>query len=97
MQQGIGIDIGYGRSKINTGAKAESYPSIVGNHEAGISIGFERRPLETVEIDGKNYLVGDSAIQHSSRHYQGRDRDWITTEPIQGPRETWSVQMRNTG
>jgi plasmid segregation protein ParM len=80
--QAIGIDIGYGYTKINTGARVESYPSIVGNCEENrISIGFERHLPEMIEIDGEKFLVGESAKRYSSRNYQVRDRNWINTKP----------------
>lgn len=77
--QAIGIDIGYGRTKVNTGSEAFSFPSIVGNYQESVSIGFDRGNLEVVEIEGETFLVGESAKRHSSRHFTSRSRDWIST------------------
>ena len=61
--QAIGIDIGYGYTKINTGARVESYPSIVGNFEENrISIGFERHLPEMIEIDGEKFEVSKDLV-----------------------------------
>lgn len=79
MQTAIGIDIGYGNTKVNTGGTVFSFPSIVGNFQESVSIGFDRGTLECVEIDGEKFLIGESARRHSSRHYTSRSRDWIGT------------------
>jgi plasmid segregation protein ParM len=77
--QAIGIDIGYGNVKVNTGERSFSFPSIVGNYQESVSIGFDRNVLECVEIDGEKFLIGESAKRHSSRHFTSRSRDWIET------------------
>ena len=77
--QAIGIDIGYGNVKVNTGGSAFNFPSIVGNFQENISIGFDHGKLECVEVDGEKFLVGESAMRHSTRHFTSRSRDWIET------------------
>lgn len=77
--QAIGIDIGYGNTKVNTGTEVYSFPSIVGNYQESVSIGFDRGTLEVVDMDGETFLIGESAKRHSSRHFTSRTRDWIGT------------------
>lgn len=73
-----GIDIGYGNTKIVLNTTLDSFPSLVGNFEEGITIPeFRGRPFESVEIEGERFLIGESARKHSTRIYSSRDRGWI--------------------
>lgn len=80
--QAIGIDIGYGNVKVNNGGEYFCFPSIVGNYQENISIGFDYGTLESVEVAGEKFLVGESAHRYSSRHYNSRSRDWIESVPF---------------
>lgn len=77
--QAIGIDIGYGNVKVSRGDSSFCFPSIVGNYRENISIGFEYSALECVEVDNETFLVGESALRHSTRHFTTLSRDWIET------------------
>lgn len=82
MQTAVGIDIGYGNCKVVSNSGWYSFPSIVGNFEDCIAIPeFGNRPLESVEIEGEKFLIGESARKHSTRFFSSRDRGWINSRP----------------
>ncbi len=81
MKYAIGIDIGYGNTKLVTAANWSSFSSLVGNFEEGINIpDFGGRPLEVVDLGGEKYLIGETARKHSTRIYSSRDRGWIASK-----------------
>jgi len=68
--QRIGIDVGFGYTKVsyNSGGKikALSFPSVLGRaeHRANVSAGLggKHRRVQSIEIDGQRFFVGDDAI-----------------------------------
>ena len=82
----IGIDVGYGYTKVVTnsddGITQIISPSVVGNFE-GRTVeddGLRLSALDVVEIQGQKLLVGRSALKHSSRIFNFREKNW--TESI---------------
>ena len=79
----IGVDVGYGYTKIVTdsaeGLSKISFPSVVGNYEDRIVVIEGLRPsnLELVEIDKETLLVGQSALKHSTRTFNAREKNLI--------------------
>jgi plasmid segregation protein ParM len=76
----VGIDIGYGYTKVVAGNNASIFPSVVGNFEEGIQAeGLQSQKLETIKIDNVQLLIGESALKHSDRFFSIRDKNWITS------------------
>jgi PRTRC genetic system protein D len=79
----IGIDVGYGYTKVVSdtveGLGKTQLPSVVGNFEDRIATieGLKPSSLDLVEIDGQKLLVGNSALKHSARIFNAREKDWI--------------------
>ena len=79
----IGIDVGYGYTKIVTDngngmVTPLSFRSIVGTYEDGIQVeGLKSVAKEIVTVSNQRFLVGDGALKHSSRILNGREKDWI--------------------
>lgn len=79
----IGVDIGYGNTKVAATegfgeiTKSE-FKSIVAQGESGppVDCGFANS-IETIEFDGGTYLVGASAGKHSSTQINAKDKGWI--------------------
>lgn len=79
MNKSIGIDIGYGYTKIYTSEGAKVFPSVVGNHEDTIVQleGFNPSIVDMIDVEGQKYLVGESALKHSDRFFNVREKNWI--------------------
>jgi plasmid segregation protein ParM len=88
MSTDIGIDVGYGNTKVvasnGTGKiDGKQFRSIVGlkaEVNSSLQVGFNSEVI-SVEVDGVTYMLGATAEQHSSRLLNSRDRAWITTAP----------------
>jgi len=81
----IGVDIGYGNVKVVSAngsgvLDGKVFKSVVGvDCETGaIAEGFHSE-VAKVDVDGTKYLIGDSALKHSPRLLNVRDRGWIKT------------------
>ncbi len=83
MTKGIGIDIGYGYTKIvsddgNRMMIPISFQSVVGTYEEGIQVeGLKNSANEIVSVAGQRFLIGFSALKHSNRIMNSRERGWI--------------------
>lgn len=80
----LGVDIGFGFSKTITRFGADAFPSVVGDWApAAIEIGggFDRRDLEALGYQGRQYLVGERALKVTSRLFVGLSREWFETAP----------------
>lgn len=84
MSKIIGIDIGYGWTKVvwgnGQGLKSEKFPSAVGIFEEGLNLkieGLKTSEREIVQVDGNSFLIGVSALKHSARLLNSREKDWI--------------------
>lgn len=77
----IGMDLGFGFCKVVSGEEAYVFPSVVGSGGDDILkvSGIKSPDLEkeTVSVDGRRLLVGESAIKHALRTYSVRDKSWI--------------------
>lgn len=86
----IGIDVGYGFTKVITdseeGDRRSIFPSVVGNceDEQLDFDGLKSSSMDAVEIDGQKLLVGRSALKHSMRLYNAREKDWIGSPAYKG-------------
>ena len=76
----VGLDIGYGYTKIVTSAGRWIFPTIVGRAE---EIAFQSETLggvsevQVVEYDGRRYFVGEAAERFSLITLDRRDREWV--------------------
>ncbi|MEW6542498.1 MAG: ParM/StbA family protein [Nitrospirota bacterium] len=78
----IGLDVGYGWTKIVDEKGVRSYPSVVGSYEAGMAIeGFTDRLDDVETVEGQLFFVGDRAVRSSSMEFQARSRSWIESLP----------------
>ena len=79
----IGIDVGYGHTKVVTDTTGGMivpvlFPSAVGTFECGTVIdGLKAPEKDVVSFDGQRFLVGASAIKHSGRLLESREKNWI--------------------
>ena len=77
----VGIDLGFGFCKVYSDNGRHIFPSIAGPcNEEVLRVSGVRNPAyehETVFLDNKKFLVGNSAARYSERVYQARDKDWI--------------------
>lgn len=83
----IGVDIGYGNTKVvfaNGNGKMDGkiFKSVVGTYAQTDTnaTGFSNDRTE-VAVDGTKYLLGNSALVHSARLLNVRDKGWLTTPP----------------
>jgi plasmid segregation protein ParM len=81
-----GIDVGYGYTKIVADSGGQQpdqliMPSVAGS---GIDVspdidGLLQINRQAVEIDGNTVLVGDSALKHSARIFNAREKNWLSS------------------
>ncbi len=82
MMKVIGIDVGYGYTKVVTDVNGMILPllspSIVGVYEDGIVVdGLKTSERDGVTVNGQRFLIGESARRHASRLLDGRHEGWI--------------------
>jgi len=79
----IGLDVGFGFTKVFTGDRLIKFPSVVGSFDepafldAGIKL--PKNGNGRISVNGSPFLVGDDAIRDSMRIFTWRERDWIDT------------------
>jgi len=80
----VGLDVGFGYTKIVTTAGVDISPSVVGEWtpgafrlEADLRDGREARALEAVALDGRPYVVGERALRVAHRRFVGLSREWM--------------------
>lgn len=79
MHKVIGLDIGYGHTKVVSAQGAHSFPSVVGSFVNGLGIEIGSKKRDIVNIEEGQYLIGEDAVRHSGRKYQSRERNWLET------------------
>jgi len=85
MIKAIGVDIGYGYTKIvadngNGMIKPIVFRSMVGTYEEGIQVeGLKDSRKEVVSVANQRFLIGGSAVKHSNRILNSRDKGWISS------------------
>src|SRR5712691_3548916 len=79
----LGVDIGFGFSKTVTRFGADTFPSVVGDWTpAEVQIGgFDRAMFEALGYQGRQYLVGDRALNLTRRLFVDLSRQWFETVP----------------
>jgi len=72
----IGLDIGYGYTKLVTRNRRIVFPSVLGQYEALGHQGILRRAPDPLVVDGNKWYVGKPALLHSrdARRILARDR-----------------------
>jgi plasmid segregation protein ParM len=85
MTKSIGVDVGYGYTKIVTEddsglRKPILFRSIIGTYEEGIQVeGMKSLGKEIVSVANQRFLVGSSAVKHSTRILNSREKGWISS------------------
>lgn len=79
----VGLDVGYGFTKVSTSEKTIRFPSIVGRAERlayqAENFGLDR-PENAVTLNKRSYFVGELAEKQSAIKYKFRDREWISSD-----------------
>ena len=76
----IGLDIGFGTTKVAYDGGISVFPSVVGTDTTRQQVdGLLDAQMDVVTLDGRSYCVGAGAVKHSSRWINSRDRGWIHT------------------
>jgi len=74
----IGVDVGYGHTKVVSAAGQHVFPSLVGKFEERYNTPGLKTALDIVTVLGEGkYLVGESAGVHAQRFLTSRSIDWI--------------------
>lgn len=75
----LGMDVGYGWTKVVDEKGVRTIPSVVGSWEPTVQVpGFGAdRQNGVVTIGRQRYLVGERALRHSAFLYQTQARGWI--------------------
>ena len=86
----VGLDVGYGNTKIvfgsDGGVSQVVFPSVVAKcvHSSGIAVpGTAGGRKEIVELGSMSYYVGKTAMKHCRNTLTSRHEDWITTSAYQ--------------
>lgn len=79
----VGLDIGFGYTKIATEDGCTRFPSVVGSDDGRIMQNLKRGGEGTGEgavcIEGERFIVGENAIKHSEHLFSAREKDWISS------------------
>jgi plasmid segregation protein ParM len=76
--QTIGIDVGYGHTKVVAEGVPGIFPSLVGPARTiDLSFGGKETPGDEVEWEGEKLFVGNKAFHHSDMIYFLRSREWV--------------------
>lgn len=80
----IGLDIGFGYTKVATKDGCFRFPSVVGSDDGRRFRNLERRGEGTVEdgmvcVEGERFLVGTRAMKESESIFTTREKGWIDT------------------
>jgi len=83
MRRIIGIDLGFGFCKVFSDNGIHIFPSVIGPcDDAAMKVSGLKNPAfehETVFLDNRRYLIGESAIKYAGRVYLAREKDWMET------------------
>lgn len=79
----IGLDVGFGFTKVCIEDKQLKFPSVVGSYEEpgfhDIEDNVSENGKENVTVGGQHLLVGEKAIRRSTRIFTTREKNWINT------------------
>jgi len=79
----VGLDIGFGYTKVATEEGCFRFPSVVGSDEGRRFQKLEGRGAgridETVCVEGERFLVGRRAMKESEYIFSAREKGWIGT------------------
>ncbi|MBI4828661.1 MAG: ParM/StbA family protein [Nitrospinae bacterium] len=76
----VGVDVGYGHTKIVRACGREIIRSIAGPMDGRMTATGLKSTVDVVELAGEKWLVGDCALIHSPRPGVIRDRDWLDSQ-----------------
>lgn len=83
MRRIIGVDLGFGFCKVFSENDIHIFPSVIGPcDDAAMKVSGLKNPAfehETVFLDNRRYLIGESAIKYADRVYLAREKDWMET------------------
>ncbi|MCR4314658.1 MAG: ParM/StbA family protein [Candidatus Uhrbacteria bacterium] len=83
MRRIIGVDLGFGFCKVLSDNGIHIFPSVIGPcDDAALKVSGLKNPAfehETVFLDNRRYLIGESAIKYADRIYLAREKDWMET------------------
>lgn len=83
MRRIIGVDLGFGFCKVFSDNGIHIFPSVIGPcDDAAMKVSGLKNPAfehETVFLDNRRYLIGESAIKYADRVYLAREKDWMET------------------
>ncbi len=76
-----GIDLGYSATKVVSGSRRASFPSVVGTPDrARFSLGEQNGNLVLILPEGDACLVGQGAVEQSRFVGRREDRNWIESD-----------------
>jgi len=79
----LGLDVGFGFTKVVTGDGKGKFPSVTGSYEENMLQDSGIKPIETeqesVFVGSDRFMVGSLAVQRSERIYTTREKNWIET------------------
>lgn len=75
----IGLDVGYGYTKVRSRQAGEIFASVVGTPEVG-RFGLDNPQSKILTVNGNRYSVGDLAVEQSRFLTRREDRSWIETD-----------------
>lgn len=75
-----GVDLGYYQVKTYDGNKKNSFVSVVGSPDVSRIQTLSSNTDKIIEVEGKKYLVGQSAVEKSRLRTRREDRDWINSD-----------------
>jgi plasmid segregation protein ParM len=74
----IGLDTGYGFTKVVDDGGVTCFPSVVGSYEPSFHVEqVAAAQGGVVTVDGQPYFVGDRALRCSAFEYRAQSRDWL--------------------
>lgn len=82
----FGLDLGFGFTKSVCKFGSDAFPSVVADwtpNEVTIGGGFDRKDLDALMYQGRQYVIGVRALKVSKRPLVGLNREWLTTVPYQ--------------
>lgn len=85
MKKVVAIDGGYGHTKYkfrdeNGVVQQGIFASIVGPPSTGFDVEGLRAKIETIDVEGETFLVGEGAKLHALRNINLREKGWIESK-----------------
>lgn len=75
----IGLDVGYGWTKIKGAHVCEKFASITGTADVA-QFGIDRPEEKIIDVNGRRFIVGNMAVEQSRFLTRREDRAWIETD-----------------